>query len=109
MTPKSQKLWHNLRWTIIGSVICLFLLIVSLSQFQSGQTRREMSSMLIDKIAGRVQGEVFDYIDRIETLLHIVAKWGREDILDFDKPEQFMRGVRPVTLDVRKYQTSIAL
>ena len=96
MTPKSQKLWHNLRWTIIGSVICLFLLIVSLSQFQSGQNRHELSSMLIDKIAGRVQDEVFDYIDRIETLLHIVAKWGRKDILEFDKPEEFMRGVRPV-------------
>lgn len=96
MTPKSQKLWYNLRWTIIGSVICLILLIVSLSQFQSGQTRQEIASLLTDKITGRVQGEVSDYIDRIETLLHIVAKWGRQDFLEFDKPEQFMRGVRPV-------------
>ncbi len=96
MTSNKRKLWQRLGWTITGTVICLSLLIVSLSQFQSGQTRRDISTFLTDKIASRVQSEVSDYINRVESLLHIVAKWGREDLLDLANPDKFMLGVRPV-------------
>ncbi|MEH6473480.1 MAG: RNA-binding domain-containing protein, partial [Halopseudomonas sp.] len=92
----TRHLWHDLRWTITGIIICLIFLIVSLSQFQSDQTRREISILLTDKIAVRVQGQVSGYLNQIVSLLHIMKKWGDEGLIDVANPNNVIAKIRPV-------------